>query len=254
MRRCLPSKTALFVLLSGADLLLTCYLLRDANTGAYEANWFAAYVLDLYGQSGLALFKGLVVLLVGTLIYVVARYRPVAAQRLAVFACAAPALVVVHSIGVCVHLATDSTDLSTAEQTARLLDHNNAERQKFRVALGQYEQALAAGETTLDEAISALALFEASSELAGPLRYYAATAGTSHDERLAALVMFGTLFQLRRENSPTALERATELLATYRASRGPAFLDYIREAYPDLEGPAAEAPAPGTLGEYVRCE
>ena len=243
--RYLPSTTTLFVLLSGADLLLTCYLLRDPESGAYEANWLAAHVLGLYGFAGLAVFKGLVVLLFGTLVYVLARYRPVTARRLGTFACLAVAVVVIHSAALCARLAASphghDEDLAAAHQRAQRLDCHFRERQEIRATLEQHERAVAAGEMTLSEAASALTLLPTIDQVAGPLGFYATTPDTSLDERLTALVLHGTLFVLRRDGSSTAQDRARQLLASYRANQRPVLLVYVLGAYPEVVGPAVES-------------
>ena len=86
------SRTALlFVLLSGADLALTCHLLSRGGGDVYEANGLAAAVIERFGLPGLAAFKAAVVLLVLALVCLVSAYRPGAAARCRVAASAGEA-------------------------------------------------------------------------------------------------------------------------------------------------------------------
>jgi hypothetical protein len=87
----------LFGLLSVADLLLTCWLLRKPGDQFYEANPVARQSLRL-GLPGLAAYKAGVVLLVAGLTAVIARQRPQAAGRVLAFGCSITAAVVVYSV------------------------------------------------------------------------------------------------------------------------------------------------------------
>ncbi|HYT92683.1 MAG TPA: DUF5658 family protein, partial [Gemmataceae bacterium] len=118
---------ALFVCFSIADLALTSYLLRLPTGEVYEANWLAREVLASWGLAGLAAFKGLVVLVAGGLLMVVATYRPRAARRLITFACAAVGSVVLYSLGLLFHLeqsagAERGQDLATVTRVKQNLE------------------------------------------------------------------------------------------------------------------------------------
>jgi DNA-directed RNA polymerase specialized sigma24 family protein len=94
-------KQLLFLIVSLADLALTCWLLRHSDGQIYEANPIARWWLVRFGAAGLACFKGAVVLLVLTLADFIARRRPRAAGRILVFGCVSTVLVVVYSAALC---------------------------------------------------------------------------------------------------------------------------------------------------------
>ncbi|HYT94516.1 MAG TPA: DUF5658 family protein [Gemmataceae bacterium] len=102
----------LFVLLSAADLALTCYLLGQSNGQFYEANWLAGSVLTRFGFAGLAVFKVLMVVFVSTLVGIIAARRPSAARRVASFACLAVGIVVVYSVTLCSRMEPQSFALA----------------------------------------------------------------------------------------------------------------------------------------------
>src|SRR5262245_13138082 len=91
-----PGKQVLFVLLSLADLALTCWLLDRSGGAVYEANPVAGWWLARHGWAGLACFKALVVVVVLGLTLAIARSRPVAAGRVLGLGCAVSAFVVLH--------------------------------------------------------------------------------------------------------------------------------------------------------------
>jgi hypothetical protein len=90
-------KLLLFVLLSLADLVITCSLIARGGGAIYETNPVANAWLDAYGWKGLALFKaGMVVVIVGIAV-LVSVYRPQTSARLLGFACLTTFVVVVYS-------------------------------------------------------------------------------------------------------------------------------------------------------------
>jgi hypothetical protein len=96
-----PRMQLLFVLLSGADLALTWWLLGGSGGEVYEANPVANWWLARAGWAGLAGFKAALVLLVLGLAAVIGRHRPRAADGVLCFACAAVAAVVLYSATLC---------------------------------------------------------------------------------------------------------------------------------------------------------
>jgi hypothetical protein len=87
----------LFVLLSVADLALTCWLIKRSGGHVYEANPVAGWWLAQHGLGGLVCYKVLAVALVLGLASLIARSRPRAAGRVLGLGCAATAFIVVYS-------------------------------------------------------------------------------------------------------------------------------------------------------------
>src|SRR5262245_50624935 len=148
-----PRLALTFVLLSCADLALTCSLLHFSDGEVYEANGLAAEVLARYGQGGLAGFKALLVLTVGARVSVVAAYRPRAARRLAVFACLTVGGVVVYSVGLWGHVASRPTyrcqEPGVIEREAQRLEQQARVRAEFNALLDQWAEALVGGRGTV---------------------------------------------------------------------------------------------------------
>ena len=90
-------KQLLFVLLSLADLSMTWALIGDGLGSVYESNPVAAWCLQGYGWSGMAVFKAVMVLASGGLSEVVSRYRPRTGGRVLVLGCIVTASVVLYS-------------------------------------------------------------------------------------------------------------------------------------------------------------
>jgi hypothetical protein len=227
----------LFALLSGTDLLLTCRLLGDPNSEAYEANWLAAHILGQYGFSGLVVYKGLLVALVGGLICLVGRRRPPAARRLGAFACAATGLVVLYSVTLWVGLTPHAVyaklkDITTLEREAQDLNRNFEVRKAFAAVMDRWEKDLAAGRCTLCEALTALLAWDESRRTARLISCWTWRVQSTDRERLAAMVMRGSLCLLRMEGSAPARLRAEQLLAGYLRDYGPALADYVRGDFP----------------------
>jgi hypothetical protein len=225
--RCLA---VLFVLLSGADLALTCHLLQAGTGEVYEANWLAAEVLDHYGLVGLGLFKAGVVLLAGTLVYVVAAYRPALASRLLALACLAVGGVVLYSIALRGYLACDPSrqNLEALERESRLLDKAQRARTKFAWLLEQSVEALARGRCTLRDAVATLLALEADILRNRMAVHRNGLGGNSDAETLVVLVSYRALLALQEDGSPAARARAEEMLAACRVACGPqVYQDYL---------------------------
>ena len=239
---------ALFVVLSGADLALTCHLVNQPESGVYEANGLAASVLDRYGCAGLAAYKGVVVLLAAALIGLVAHYRPAAGRRLTRFACAAVACVVLYSVALCGQVAwlaaaDEDSRLATARQQ-QSLEELGRRRHAFRVTLEKREKDLAAGRCELPQAVAALLPLDEARRLGAFVVWYRGDgASCSEKEGVAALVLHRTLDILNRDGSPAAQARAAQLLSAYRSTYSPALLGYVTDVY------AGSGIAPGTERE-----
>ncbi len=158
-----PYRQFLFVLLSLADLALTCWLLDHSRGQVYEANPLARWWLVRYWATGLACFKAAVVLLVLVLMAVIAHFRPWAAGRILEVSCAILVLVVLHSTALC---RTFLVPINAREalEIEQALDEINreirAERSRmiaFRVFVGDLCNDLLAGRCTLGEAVGRLA-------------------------------------------------------------------------------------------------
>jgi hypothetical protein len=87
-----------FLALSVADLYLTWRLIQQGDGRLLESNPVASYWLATFGWGGMALFKLVVVALVGAAAWLVARRRPHTGDMILVFACGAQSAVVVYSI------------------------------------------------------------------------------------------------------------------------------------------------------------
>jgi hypothetical protein len=223
---------ALFVLLSGADLLLTGYLLRDPAADAYEANWLAAHVLGEYGFGGLVVYKGLLVALAGAVIWLVGSRHLPAARCLGAFACAATGLVVLYSLALAglapKHPPTQVRELATLEREQQSLERRFELRKAFSAVLERWQTDLAAGRCTLREALATLSAWDEARRLARLVECWCPGSRASDDEYLAAMVVRGTLCLLKLEGSAPAQGRAERLLAGYLKHYGTALADFVR--------------------------
>jgi hypothetical protein len=158
-------KQVVFVLLSVADLSLTCWLLERSGGNVHEANPVAAWWLARYGAMGLACFKGAMVLLVLGLAAVIARHRPRAAGHILTFGCAALALVVLYSASLCPAASRTPAEREAIEiqQHNQKLSTMNRTTQQWRARMKAFLalrdelcQCLLAGRSTLHEAVDRL--------------------------------------------------------------------------------------------------
>jgi hypothetical protein len=92
-----PVKLILYILLSLLDLFLTYQLVQRSGGRFYEGNPIADAWLANYGWAGLALFKGLAVVLVASTAVLIGHYRPRAAGNVLAFGCLAVGSVVSYS-------------------------------------------------------------------------------------------------------------------------------------------------------------
>ncbi len=231
---------ALFVLLSLADLALTCYLLQWSDGEVYEANQFAAWVLGEYGFTGLAVLKGLTVVLAAAVVAILSHYRPAAAKRVAVFGCGAVGLVVLYSLvlwgslGSCSEpdkLKSNAVIDRETKQLAQLANHGN----ELRAAVNLWTDRLAAGRCTLREAVGATLAVGQSNGRAMLDLYRGGLGATSDAECLSAVLVHGALLQLQESGATLARQRADELLTAYRAAHGQQLLVYVVRDVPGME-------------------
>jgi hypothetical protein len=98
----LEAETALFILASTVDAMLTRYLLwngsQDGRTFFVEANPIPRYFLESWGLDGLTYFKFALVALVSVICQVIARRRVEVARRVLNFASIVVLGVVVYSV------------------------------------------------------------------------------------------------------------------------------------------------------------
>lgn len=145
-----------FALLSTADFALTWHLLGRGEAACYEANPVANWWLLRFGWAGLAAFKAATVLVAGLLTIMVARRRPVAAQRLLIFGCAVVGAVVMYSGALAsssrLNGRTDSAELTSSGEKDQQLDNDLARNRHFREVLNHVGAEVLAGRMTLSEA------------------------------------------------------------------------------------------------------
>jgi hypothetical protein len=226
----------LFVLLSGADLILTCLLLQHPGGSHYEANWLAGQILSNYDFVGLAAYKGLMVLVFGALVFVVARYRPAAARRLGSFACLAVGVVVLYSTVLLARQGSDTPtstakDLATVQREERDVESVGRRQAAFSALLNRWRKEVASGRGCLADAVKELTASDQAARFARTLRIQFGSPGNSDVECTAALVLRGALGLLSEDGSASALARGEQLLKAYQATYGSTFLKYVLEEF-----------------------
>src|SRR4051794_33180891 len=164
-----PRKQLLFVVLSLADLALTCWLLDRSGGQVYEANPVAGWWLARHGWAGLACFKALAVALVIGLALLIARSRPLVAGRVLALGGAVTAFVVVYSATLA--WATPLSPQERQAQANREANRHLAEinqhshevrrqREAFWTMVRQVGEDLTASRITLRQAAARLAASE----------------------------------------------------------------------------------------------
>jgi hypothetical protein len=157
---------ALFVLLSLADLGLTCWLLVQSGGQIYESNPVASWWLTNAGWFGLVFFKVGSVLLVLTLATVIHQHRPWLGGSILGFGCTVLALVVFYSGHLAIGLA-ESKEPATIDEVERAVDAMNrdlVEVARLREAYWRLRERLATAlisqEYSLSEAVDRLGASE----------------------------------------------------------------------------------------------
>ena len=93
-----PVRLILYTVLSLADLALTYALIQQGDGEVYESNPIAEAWLSSYGWTGLALYKLVIILIVGAVAAFVSLSRPRTGGHILSFACLAVAVVVTYSV------------------------------------------------------------------------------------------------------------------------------------------------------------
>jgi hypothetical protein len=233
------SKQVLFVLLSVADLALTCWLLERSGGHVQEANPVAAWWLAQHSALGLACFKGAAVLVVLGLAALIARHRPRAAGHILTFGCTALALVVLYSVSLCpaATLSPEEREAIETWEASRQLDETNRATHEWRLRLNAFQalrvelcQGLLAGSLTLREAVDRLLASEKARErnwLSSLSRFYLEG---SVAQRIAAYLLWHAV--LAQEDKPVAawsvaLRLEQEFQCTYDRSPPRAHRDLL---------------------------
>jgi hypothetical protein len=157
----LKSRAAVCLLvLAGADLLLTIWLLGVVGEDFREANPLAARCLQASGWSGLIAFKVAVVLLACGLLAVVGRRHPRTARRALVVCCAVQALAVVYSVSLAVALPWLRAERARAAkleaERGRHLDSGHARTNGYVTLRCRLSRTVIEGRCTLAEAVGQL--------------------------------------------------------------------------------------------------
>jgi hypothetical protein len=147
---------AAFLALSVMDLCLTWNLLELRGARFYEANPIAAAVLAHGGWWGLAMYKLLCAGTVLTAAALLARWRPRAARKVLVVACAVVAAVVGYSLWLVAGDHQIDAELARAERQGKLLEARFEEQKKYSAKLRQLAGEIVAGRSSLRQATHAL--------------------------------------------------------------------------------------------------
>jgi hypothetical protein len=218
-----PRKQLLYIVLSLADLSLTCWLLGRSGGHLYEANPVAQWWLARHGWLGLVGFKGGAVALVLGLTLWIAQSRPRAAARILELACAVSALVVLYSAAL-IPAATRSPEERAAEvrrDVIQQLEKENRaaltsyqQREVFWALLAQMSEDLIAGRRTLGEAAECVVALEYG-------RTFASQRARSgqHAEVVAAFLINRVILSLN-EDPVTARRLAFQLEQEFRITYG----------------------------------
>lgn len=89
-------ETALFLLVSVFDVLMTYFMLRSGRF--YEANPIARFFINHWGPRGMVYFKFAVVAFICVLTQIIATRKPILAERVLQFATVIVSCVVVYSL------------------------------------------------------------------------------------------------------------------------------------------------------------
>jgi hypothetical protein len=241
-----PGKLALFGLLSVADLLLTLRLVHTSGGQVYESNPLASAWLELYGGTGLAIFKGLAMLLVAGVAVYISFHRPRAAGRILGFACLATGFVVVYSCflaGVFGSTTAElrATEVQQAEAHGQHLDREIHRERAYAHLLHELVQDLITDRCTLATAVDRLAHSAKGQDprwievLQKNYPYH------SRAESLALHLGYHTLVQVR--DNPARQERLVQKLEDdYQASFGDAVDFHLTCAPYGSHGPLPAIP------------
>ena len=243
-------KQILFVLLSLADLALTCWLLGHSDGAVFEANPVASWWLQQHGWVGLLCFKAAVVCLVVGLAGVIALTRPRAAGRLLGLGCACLALVVLYSATLC-RAAARTPEERQAERERefardlaemnRQADQELRQMQAFWALRVRLCQDVLARRCTLRQAVQQVA--ESERAKTGPFLHGLATRfpDLTPEQRLAAWLIASA--DMPEDRTPAAERTAGRLKQVFQRTYG---------RYPPTTlGPAEEA---GDAGQDIESD
>jgi hypothetical protein len=219
-----PGKLALFGVLSLADLLLTQRLLLASGGQVYESNPLASAWLELYGWTGLAIFKTLAMgLVVGVALYI-SLHRPRAAGKVLGFACLVTGLVVVYSchlMGFFGHhsSAARADEVLKAEEQGMKLDREIHRERAYSQLLDQVVQDLIANRCTLADGVARLSRSSKGQDPRWLDLLQKTYPNHSEAESVALHLGYHTLVQVHDDPSHWK-HLATRLEGDYRASFG----------------------------------
>jgi hypothetical protein len=240
------AKQVLFVLLSIADLTLTCWLVRSSGGQAYEANPVAAWWLARHGAWGLACFKAAAVLGALGLTSLIARHRPRAAGGILTLGCASLAVVVVYSSALSwfVSPAEGSADWSEAALAQRLdaMNRDTQGRMRRREAFLAWRHSLCddliAGRTSLRDAVDRVVASETGRDPTWQRGLLLYDPQGSVPERVAVSLIFHVSRQAKGREAVDLLERELQQAYGRASSR-------LRELLPE-RGPKNSPVLPAT--------
>jgi hypothetical protein len=220
-------KLGLFALLSLMDLGMTWLLLEGSNGHVFEGNPIAAWWLAELGWAGLVAFKlGLVVLIAG-LVWTITARCPRAAGHFLTFACAAVAVVLIHSSVLAAQSAhwPGDTTLAHEMERSRQLKRQLTASHSFQLLRHQLIEQMVADRRTLKDALSELTRSQRCAALVWQLELI--ESGRSFRECLAINLIADALEMVAAQP-----ERATRLSARLKAE----FIDLFGADKLDLEG------------------
>ena len=94
----LVREMVLYAVVSALDVWMTYILLSRDDVHFYESNPVARFFIDSWGRKGMIAYKAVLVAIVCSIAQIIARRRPVAAQRILQFAIVVAALVVIYGL------------------------------------------------------------------------------------------------------------------------------------------------------------
>jgi hypothetical protein len=199
-----PRKLLLFVLLSLADLALTCWVLDRPGGQGYEANPVARWWLSRHGWAGLACFKALAVALVLGLAQLIARSRPASAGRVLGLGCSFSALVVAYSaaLGWFAEAREAESEREYRKGLVKLNQDTRAEYSQlltFQGLMASLCEGLVSGRLSLREAAARVAASEKGSDRAWRRVLATAHPGRTLEEMFAVCVLHYVITSLEED-------------------------------------------------------
>jgi hypothetical protein len=246
-----------FVLLSVADLLLTCWLLSQDGSTVYEGNPLAEWWFRRHGWLGLVGFKTAAMLSVVGLTVAISLSRPRAAGGVLLFACAVLAGVVLYSgwlagFGAAGAERDLGEELGALRAKGRHLDEEIHAQQAYAAASEPFCRDLIAGREKLSEAAAALARSESLRQRQWRGQLQKLFPARSLEESVAGKLIIDTVSRAlphsptgRDRYPPQTVELYKGLEDEFRASYGPTPLLALIQARTALLWKTPPAAAPG---------